>query len=48
LLEVLPDLLDGPEVAGQAMLDRLRVLDDLDDLSDLVRGKRGARPPVLW
>jgi hypothetical protein len=43
----LPELLDGPEVAGYAVVGRLAVFDDLEDLFYLSLGKRGARPSVL-
>jgi hypothetical protein len=43
---VLPELLDRPEVAGQAVFERLAVLDDFDDLVYLLLAKRGALPPV--
>jgi hypothetical protein len=46
LQQPLPEFLDVPEVAGQAVLDRLAVLDDVNDLFDLSLGKRGERPPL--
>jgi len=44
---VTAEFLDSPEVTGQAMLDRLGVLDDVEELFYLPWGKRGARPPVF-
>ena len=47
LQQVSPELLDVPEVAGQAVLYRLAVFDDSDDLLYLLGRKRGALPPVF-
>ena len=42
----LPELLQGPAVAGQAVVDRLGGGDDLDELAGLIGRKKGAGPPV--
>jgi hypothetical protein len=47
LPQPLSEFLDRPEMAGQAMVERLAVLDDVDDLFYLLLAKRGALPPVL-
>jgi hypothetical protein len=44
--QVQPELLGGPEVAGQAVVDRRAVLDGIDEPLYLVGRKRGALPPV--
>jgi hypothetical protein len=46
LQQPLPEFLNVPEVAGQAVVDRLAVLDGIDEPLYLVGRKRGALPPV--
>jgi hypothetical protein len=45
-LDPLAELLQGPPVAGEPVIDRLGVADGLDDLLGLGGRKKGGRLPV--